>query len=69
MIASTLGKKPDDIVIESLDFDNAGSELRQFEAAPMMLKAARADAAATEPSFEPGFTSLNIKITGKLRLK
>ncbi|MBC3861923.1 SIMPL domain-containing protein [Undibacterium jejuense] len=71
MITHTMGKNPEDVVIESLDFDNAGSNMRPMAMAaePMMLRSARAAGPVDAPSFEPGYTSLSIHITGKLKLK
>jgi len=70
MITHAMGKKPEDIVIESLDFDNAGSMIRPMAmAAPLMQRMSVAAPPVEVPSFEPGYTSLSIHIAGKLRLK
>jgi len=70
MITHAMGKKPEDVIIESLDFDNASSNMRPMAmAAPMLQRSMRVATPVEEPSFEPGYTSLSIHLTGKLRLK
>jgi len=71
MVVKAMGKKMDDVQLESVDFDGAGLEMAPMNAvaAPMMLKAARVADAVSEPSFEPGYTSLSIRVNGKVRLK
>lgn len=70
MITHAMGKKPEDVVIESLDFDNAGTTVHPLAMAAPMLSRARVEASPVEvPSFEPGVSTLSIHIAGKLRLK
>ena len=69
MITHAIGKKADDVIIESLDFDNAGTNIRPMMVAAPMMQRMKAAAPVEEPSFEPGYTTLSIHLIGKLRLK
>lgn len=68
-ITETIGKQTSDVVIDSLDFDGAANEIQRYAAAPVMLRASRAEATVSEPSFEPGITALTIRVTGKVHFK
>ncbi|MFZ6648288.1 SIMPL domain-containing protein [Undibacterium sp. TJN25] len=70
VIAAAMGRKPVDAVIESVNFDGNDNAEPVFRAAPMMMaKSSRMDADVAEPSFEPGITTLNARVVGKIRLK
>ena len=71
IIAAAMGKKPDDASVEVLDFDGTSNELHNFRAAaaPMMLAASPKSVNVEEPSFEPGYTSLSVNVSGKVRFK
>ncbi|WP_428719244.1 SIMPL domain-containing protein [Undibacterium curvum] len=71
MVVNAMGRKLQDVQIEAVDFDGAALEMPQVQmaAAPMMLKGARMADAVAEPSFEPGSSSLSIRVNGKVRLK
>jgi uncharacterized protein len=66
-IARTMGRNPADISVEALDFEGSGN----FVAAPkaMMMRAAAAPEAVTEPSFEAGESTLSMRLVARLRIK
>lgn len=68
-MASAMGRKPSDAVFETIDVDNAGGIVPPAPA-PMMYasRAAKAPEVA-EPSFEPGETTLQLRIVGKVKFK
>ncbi|WP_394778874.1 SIMPL domain-containing protein [Undibacterium sp.] len=70
VITAAMGRKPADVVIESVNFDGNDNAEPVFQRAPMMMaKSSRMDADVAEPSFEPGITTLNARVVGKIRLK
>lgn len=66
-IARTMGRNPADISVDTLDFEGSGN----YAAAPksMMLRAAAASDTVVEPSFEPGESTLSMRLVAKLRVK
>nr|WP_315258952.1 SIMPL domain-containing protein [uncultured Duganella sp.] len=72
-IASAMGRKVSDAVIDTIDFEGSGNYAQReqaFAAAPMMMRAKAADMAeVAEPSFEPGETTLQMQVVGKVRFK
>jgi len=73
-IARAMGRKVDDAVIDTVDFEGSGNYVGgQGEAAPppmAMMRAKRADMAETpEPSFEPGETRLEMRVVGKVKFR
>jgi uncharacterized protein YggE len=71
-IANAMGRKVSDAVLDTVDFEGSGNytESRPV-AAPMMMRMAKnADSAeVVEPSFEPGETTLQMQLVGKVRVK
>jgi predicted secreted protein len=71
-IAHAMGRNVSDAVIDTVDFEGTGN-YAQEAAAPkglMMRSAAMGDSAPVEePSFEPGETTLNMRVVGKVRFK
>jgi uncharacterized protein YggE len=72
-IASAMGRNRAEATIDTVDFEGSGKYAgpEQAAPAPMMMKASRmrdADAVA-EPSFEPGETTLQMNVVGKVRFK
>lgn len=66
VIAGAMGRNPSDAVIETIDFDGSGA----YAPEPKMMRAAPAMAAAVEePSFEPGETTLNMRLVAKIKFK
>ncbi|MBB3212069.1 uncharacterized protein YggE [Herbaspirillum sp. Sphag1AN] len=66
-IARTMGRNPADISVDTLDFEGSGN----FVAAPkaMMMRAAAVPEAVAEPSFEPGESTLSMRLVARLRIK
>jgi uncharacterized protein YggE len=69
-IARAMGRNPADSVLETVDFEGSGNYAQQDFAAPKAMRAAMAEAAPVEePSFEPGETTLDMRVVGKVRFK
>jgi len=70
-IANAMGRKVGDAVLDTVDFEGSGNYVReQAQAAPMMMRAKMADSVeVAEPSFEPGETTLQMHLVGKVRFK
>lgn len=71
-IAAAMGRKPSDAVLDTVDFEASGAYAPQDSAAPMAMRGAmlKGEAAPVqEPSFEPGETTLQMRLVGKLRFK
>ena len=71
-IARAMGRQPGDAVIDTVDFEGSGNYVHGNEAAaPMMMSRAKgmADQEMPEPSFEPGETTLQMRLVGKVKFK
>jgi predicted secreted protein len=72
-IAGAMGRKVADAVLETVDFEGSGNYAGQqsdMRAAPMMYAGAKREAAeVVEPSFEPGETTLQMRLVGKVKFK
>ena len=73
-IARAMGRQPGDAVIDTVDFEGSGNYAgpEGGAAAPMMMSARgkrEADDQMPEPSFEPGETTLQMRLVGKVRFK
>lgn len=71
-IATAMGRKSTDAVLETVDFEASGAYAPDAERGVASLKmaaAARAPTQIEEPSFEPGETSLQMRVVGKVRFK
>jgi len=75
-IASAMHRSPADAVIDTIDFEGSGNYAQMNEAraaapAPVaMYKASmRAEQQVEEPSFEPGETTLQMRVVGRLKFK
>jgi hypothetical protein len=68
-----MGRKPAEAVLDTVDFEGSGNYAGgQPAAAPMMMRSSMMKEAADqmpEPSFEPGETTLQMRLVGKLRFK
>jgi uncharacterized protein YggE len=73
-IARAMGRSVNDAVIDTVDFEGSGN-YAQFAPAPamqhMMVSGARRKEAdeMPEPSFEPGETTLQMRLVGKVRFR
>lgn len=69
-IAKAMGRNPSDAVLDTVDFEASGAYAQ--DAAPV-AKAMRAAPMETmqveEPSFEPGETTLHMRVVGKIRFR
>jgi uncharacterized protein YggE len=71
-IAEAMGRKPSEAVLEMVDFEgsgNYGGQQAEMRPAPMMAKVARDTGQVEEPSFEPGETTLEMRLVGKVKFK
>lgn len=70
-IANAMGRKVGDAVLDTVDFEGSGNYAQEgARAAPMMMRAKAADSMeVAEPSFEPGETTLEMRLVGKVRFK
>jgi predicted secreted protein len=72
-IANAMGRKPADAVLDTVDFEGSGNYGGDAQAAPapMMMRSAKQEMAdqVPEPSFEPGETTLQMRLVGKVRFK
>jgi uncharacterized protein YggE len=72
-IANAMGRKVGDAVLDTVDFEGSGNyaEGRAAAPAPMMMRMAKNmdSADVAEPSFEPGETTLQMHLVGKVRFK
>lgn len=71
-IASAMGRKVSDAVIDTVDFEGSGNYAQRADmaAAPqMMARSAKMEQEVAEPSFEPGETTLQMRLVGKVKFK
>lgn len=71
-IARAMGRQPSDAVIDTVDFEGSGNYGGRPEMQSAMVAGARmkaADDAMPEPSFEPGETTLQMRLVGKVKFK
>ena len=71
-IARAMGRKVSDAYIENIDFDGASSEAQALVSslAKMSMRGAVAEPSVIEePSFEPGETTLPMRLVAKVRFK
>jgi predicted secreted protein len=72
-IARAMGRNVSDAVIDTVDFEGSGNyAAEQDKAAPamMLMKAQRPEMAEMpEPSFEPGETTLQMRLVGKVKFR
>jgi predicted secreted protein len=72
-IAAAMGRKVADAVIDTVDFEGSGNyagQRAEMAAAPMaMSRMAKDSGEVTEPSFEPGETTLQMRLVGKVKFK
>jgi len=71
-IAKAMGRQPTDAVLDTVDFEGSGNYAGDA-AAPqaMMMRSAKREMAdeMSEPSFEPGETTLQMRLVGKVKFK
>ncbi|MFL6707515.1 MAG: SIMPL domain-containing protein [Massilia sp.] len=71
--AAAMGRSPADAVLDTVDLEGTGGQFVQVTGSSSQMNYARAAAPAqvevAEPSFEPGETTLQMKVVGKVRFK
>jgi len=69
-IARAMGRQPGDAVLDTVDFEGTGNYGGERSDKVMMMRAAAPAAeSASEPSFEPGETTLQMHLVGKVKFK
>lgn len=73
-IASAMGRKLGEATLEMVDFEGSGNyargEASDAAGAPQMMRAMKAgQPEVSEPSFEPGETTLQMRLVGKVKFK
>jgi predicted secreted protein len=72
-VAAAMGRRPSDAVIDTVDFEGSGQYAGHGEAAAAPMMQARAGKRMSdeipEPSFEPGETTLQMRLVGKVKFK
>lgn len=71
-IARAMGRRPADAVLEMIDFEASGAYVPQADMArakTLGMASAREAAPVEEPSFEPGETTLQMRLVGKVKFK
>lgn len=71
-IARAMGRSESDAVLDTIDFEGSGNyapEAAMPKAAMMMRSVSMDSAPVEEPSFEPGETTLSMRVVGKVRFK
>lgn len=70
-IAKAMERKVSDATLEVVDFEGSGAYAQQQDmgAAKVMRAASTEAVSVEEPSFEPGETTLNMRVVGKIKFK
>jgi predicted secreted protein len=69
-----MGRNVSDAVLDTVDFEGSGNYATESRpaAAPMMMRSAKMaedSSVVAEPSFEPGETTLDMRVVGKVKFK
>ncbi len=68
-IAGAMGRKPVDAALELLDVEGASNTSRQQMVTVSGLRTRQVASEVAEPSFEPGETTLQMQLVGKVKFK
>ena len=70
-IAVAMGRKVSDAVLDTVDFEGSGNYANRVEisGSRVVANATNVTAKVEEPSFEPGETTLQMRLVGKVRFK
>jgi uncharacterized protein len=72
-IAAAMGRKLSDAVLDTVDFEGSGNYTMREPTANVGMRASASyrnePAAVAEPSFEPGETTLQMRLVGKVKFK
>lgn len=70
VVAKAMGRRMADVVLDTVDFEASGAYAPAEAQAPKTMRAMAMDAGQVEePSFEPGETTLTMRVVGKIRFK
>ena len=67
-IARAMGRAPGDALLDTIDFEGSGNYAPESAAQKMTLRAAPASQ-VEEPSFEPGETTLQMRVVGRFKFR
>jgi uncharacterized protein len=69
-VAKAMGRSPNDAVLDTVDFEASGAYAQDAAPAAKTMRAAQMEAMQVEePSFEPGETTLGMRVVGKVRFR
>ena len=69
-IARAMGRSPADAVLDTIDFEGSGNYAPEAAVAKMSMRAASPAAPdIAEPSFEPGDTTLQMRVVGRFKFR
>ncbi len=68
-ILQAMGRDPADATVDTVDFEGSGQHVPPPAPARQMAMAAAEPQAVAEPSFEPGETTLQMRIVGRVKLR
>jgi predicted secreted protein len=71
-VAAAMGRKVSDAAIDTVDFEGSGNYAQRADMAmapQMMARSGKMEQDVSEPSFEPGETTLQMRLVGKLKFK
>ncbi|MET0982460.1 MAG: SIMPL domain-containing protein [Telluria sp.] len=70
-IARAMGRQPGEAVLDTVDFEGSGNYAPQAEMRMVQVSSSRMKASdeMPEPSFEPGETTLQMRLVGKVKFK
>jgi predicted secreted protein len=68
-VAKAMGRNPADAVIDTIDFEASGAYAQEAAPAAKAMRAPMEMMQVEEPSFEPGETTLGMRVVGKVRFR
>jgi len=68
-VAKAMGRSPADAVIDTIDFEASGAYAQEAAPAAKAMRAPMEMMQVEEPSFEPGETTLGMRVVGKVRFR
>ena len=68
-VLQAMGRSPADAAIDTIDFEATGNYAPAAAPAAMRALAKAPEADVTEPSFEPGETTLSMRVVGRVKIR
>ena len=68
-VAKAMGRNPSDAVMETVDFEASGAYAQDAAPTAKAMRAPMEAMQVEEPSFEPGETTLGMRVVGKVRFR